>query len=137
MMPRIYYRGAFGCIIMFDLTNRVSFEEAKVWKAGIEKKVFLPNSEPIPYILVANKVCLIPCILVCLIPCVLVANKACPIPCVLVANKACPIPCVLVANKACPVPCVLVANKVCPIQATCTYYSKEMYLTSIILIIGK
>ena len=64
MMARTYYRGAFGCIIMFDLTNQVSFEEAKGWKADVNKKVFLPNSESIPYILVANKVCPIPCVLV-------------------------------------------------------------------------
>ena len=97
----------------------------------VDKKVFLPNSEsilcilvakvrPIPlwhrgmsyflYVLVANKVCPVPC--------VLVANKVCLVPCVLVANKVCPVLCVLVANKACPVPCILVANKVFPIYVS-------------------
>ena len=55
-MARTYYRGASGCIIMFDLTNRRSFEEVKGWKADVDRRVFLPNSENIPCLLMANKV---------------------------------------------------------------------------------
>lgn len=55
-MARTYYKKASGCLVMFDLTNRRTFEEAKCWKADVDRKVLLPNSEPIPCLLVANKV---------------------------------------------------------------------------------
>ena len=55
-IARTYYRGASGCIVMFDLTNRKTFEEAKGWKMDVDRKVLLPNAEPVPCLLVANKV---------------------------------------------------------------------------------
>ena len=55
-MTRTYYKGASGCIVMFDLTERKSFEEAKAWKKDLDEKVFLPNLESIPCVLMANKV---------------------------------------------------------------------------------
>lgn len=55
-MARTYYKGASGCIIMFDLSDKKTFEEAKGWKADLDKRVFLPNAENIPCILFANKV---------------------------------------------------------------------------------
>ncbi len=58
-MARTYYKGASGCLIMFDLTNRKSFQEALGWKLDVDKKVFLPNAENIPCVLVANKVIVI------------------------------------------------------------------------------
>lgn len=54
-MTRTYYKGASGCIVMFDLTERKSFEEAKAWKKDLDEKVFLPNLESIPCVLMANK----------------------------------------------------------------------------------
>ena len=57
-MTRTYYKGAAGCVIVCDITNRKSFEQAKVWKQDLDAKVFLPNCECLPCILVANKVCL-------------------------------------------------------------------------------
>ena len=41
---------------MFDVTNKTSFEHAKDWKDDLDEKVVLPNGEPIPCILLANKV---------------------------------------------------------------------------------
>jgi len=55
-MARTYYKGAAGCIVMFDLTNRKTMEEARAWKTDVDRKVLLPNSEPVPCVLVANKV---------------------------------------------------------------------------------
>ena len=55
-MTRAYYRGASGCVIMFDITDKTSFEHAKDWKDDLDAKVALPNGETIPCILLANKV---------------------------------------------------------------------------------
>ncbi len=55
-MARTYYKGASGVVIMFDLTERKTFEEAKGWKNDVDAKLALPNGDPIPSILVANKV---------------------------------------------------------------------------------
>ena len=56
-MTRTYFRGASGCVVMFDVTNRNTFEHTRDWKADLDSKVVLPNGEPIPCILMANKVC--------------------------------------------------------------------------------
>ena len=55
-MTRTYFRGASGCVVMFDVTNRNTFEHTRDWKADLDSKVVLPNGEPIPCILMANKV---------------------------------------------------------------------------------
>ena len=55
-MTRTYYKGAAGCIIVYDITNRRSFEQAKIWKRDLDTKVYLPNDDLLPCILVANKV---------------------------------------------------------------------------------
>ncbi len=55
-MTRTYYRGASGCIVLFDLTDRRSFTEAKTWKEDLDSKVLLSNGDTIPCLLVANKV---------------------------------------------------------------------------------
>uniref|UniRef100_A0A672HWX9 RAB29, member RAS oncogene family n=1 Tax=Salarias fasciatus TaxID=181472 RepID=A0A672HWX9_SALFA len=51
----IYYRGALGCVVMFDVTNSSSFHSCQVWKRDLDK-VMLPSGAPIPCILLANKV---------------------------------------------------------------------------------
>lgn len=58
-MTRTYYKGASGCLVVYDITNRRSFEQAKAWKQDLDQKVYLPNCEQLPCILVANKVKLI------------------------------------------------------------------------------
>ena len=55
-MSRTYFRGASGCVVMFDVTNRQTFENVAVWKADLDSKVVLPSGRPIPCILAANKV---------------------------------------------------------------------------------
>ena len=55
-MTRVYYRDARGCIIMFDLTNRKSFQNITRWKNDLDSKVWLPDGSNIPCLLLANKV---------------------------------------------------------------------------------
>ncbi|KAJ5072555.1 ras-related protein rab-32 [Anaeramoeba ignava] len=55
-MTRIYYKQAVGAFVVFDISRSDSFEGAKKWKADIDSKVVLPNKDPIPIVLLANKV---------------------------------------------------------------------------------
>lgn len=55
-MTRVYYKDAHGCIIMFDLTNRNSFQNTIKWKKDVDSKCMLPDGNPIPCMLLANKV---------------------------------------------------------------------------------
>ncbi len=47
---------AQGCIIMFDLTSRNSFENAIKWKKDVDSKCVLEDGAPVPCMLLANKV---------------------------------------------------------------------------------
>lgn len=55
-MTRVYYKEAQGCIIMFDLTSRNSFENAVKWKKDVDSKCVLEDGAPVPCMLLANKV---------------------------------------------------------------------------------
>lgn len=55
-MARTYFRGASGCVVMFDVTNQKSIDSAREWKQELDTKVELPNGESIPCILLGNKV---------------------------------------------------------------------------------
>ena len=55
-MTRVYYRNADAAVIMFDLTNRKTFENAAMWKSDLDSKCLLPNGDTIPCLLLANKV---------------------------------------------------------------------------------
>ena len=59
-MCRNYYQDADGCIVMFDVTNKTSLDNCEGWKQELDNKVFQPNGDPIPSILLANKVILLP-----------------------------------------------------------------------------
>jgi len=55
-LTRMYYKEARGAFVVFDVSKERSlFDGAKKWKADIDRKVFLPNGDPIPVILLANK----------------------------------------------------------------------------------
>ncbi|KAG7265700.1 hypothetical protein CRUP_010444 [Coryphaenoides rupestris] len=54
-MTRIYYKGASGCVILFDVTNSDSFQNCRLWKQDLDSKAMLPDGNPIPCILLANK----------------------------------------------------------------------------------
>eukprot|EP01084_Bolivina_argentea_P113226 201845_1 len=51
-----YYRQADGAIIVFDITNKDTLNDAEMWKKDIDDKVYLKNGENIPVILFANKI---------------------------------------------------------------------------------
>ena len=55
-MCRNYYQDADGCFVMFDITNQESLDNCKEWKKELDNKVLQPNGDPIPSILLANKV---------------------------------------------------------------------------------
>lgn len=54
-MTRIYYKGALGCVVMFDVTRSSSFLSCLHWKRDLDNKAMLPNGDSIPCILLANK----------------------------------------------------------------------------------
>lgn len=55
-MTRVYYKGAMGALIVFDVSRAPTFEAVTRWKADIDSKVLLPDGSPVPCLLVANKV---------------------------------------------------------------------------------
>jgi len=54
-LTRVYYQDAVAGLVVFDMTRLSSFEAVRKWKADVDEKVRLPNGDPIPVILVANK----------------------------------------------------------------------------------
>ncbi|KAL0212973.1 hypothetical protein RCL1_006599 [Eukaryota sp. TZLM3-RCL] len=54
-MTSLYYREAVGALVVFDITRQATFSAVQKWKADIDAKVCLPNDEPIPVVLLANK----------------------------------------------------------------------------------
>lgn len=74
-MTRVYYKEAVGAFVVFDVTRISTFDAVKKWKSDIDAKVCLdwhqcvlvahhqvtlPNEEPIPVVLLANKIDLVP-----------------------------------------------------------------------------
>lgn len=53
-LTQAYYRGAVGCLIVFDSSDQ-NLENVTKWKEDVDKKVQLRNDSPIPCILIANK----------------------------------------------------------------------------------
>uniref|UniRef100_A0A672HVN2 Ras-related protein Rab n=1 Tax=Salarias fasciatus TaxID=181472 RepID=A0A672HVN2_SALFA len=54
-LTRVFYKGALGCVVMFDVTDSSSFHSCQEWKQDLNNKVTLPSGAPIPCILLANK----------------------------------------------------------------------------------
>jgi len=54
-MTRVYYKGAVGCLIAFDITRKATFEAVSKWKLDLDSKLRLPNGRPAPCVLLANK----------------------------------------------------------------------------------
>ena len=51
---KMFYKGILGAIVMFDVTNKKSFEDVSYWINDIRKNTKHPYSLPIPVILLAN-----------------------------------------------------------------------------------
>ena len=54
-MTRVYYREAVGAMVVYDVTRPQTFDAVQKWKTDIDNKVFLPDNNPIPCVLLANK----------------------------------------------------------------------------------
>lgn len=54
-MTRVYYKDAHACIVMFDLTQRLTFQNAVKWKKDLDVKCTLQDGSPVPCLLLANK----------------------------------------------------------------------------------
>eukprot|EP01013_Petalomonas_cantuscygni_P003433 TRINITY_DN1360_c0_g1_i1.p2 TRINITY_DN1360_c0_g1~~TRINITY_DN1360_c0_g1_i1.p2 ORF type:complete len:160 (+),score=31.80 TRINITY_DN1360_c0_g1_i1:409-888(+) len=54
-MTHAFYQSAAGALIVFDGTDMASFQHVPRWMDDIDMKVQLPDGNPIPCILVANK----------------------------------------------------------------------------------
>lgn len=63
-MTPIFYKGASGAVIVFDITSEKTLDRVKLWKDDIKNKIKTDDS--IPHILLCNKVDLVgdmaPCI---------------------------------------------------------------------------
>lgn len=55
-MTRVYFKEAVGAFIVFDVTRTATFDAVSKWKQDLDSKVQLPDGNPIPCILLANKV---------------------------------------------------------------------------------
>jgi len=55
-MTRVFYKKAVGCFIVFDASRGWTFEGVTKWKTDLDNKVQLPDGNPIPCVLLANKV---------------------------------------------------------------------------------
>ena len=51
----VYYQGAVGAFIVFDVTRASTFAAVLKWKADIDSKALLPNNQKLPIVILANK----------------------------------------------------------------------------------
>uniref|UniRef100_A0A8C6WNF8 Ras-related protein Rab n=1 Tax=Neogobius melanostomus TaxID=47308 RepID=A0A8C6WNF8_9GOBI len=54
-MSRVFYKGARGALVVFDVTKLATLESAAQWKQDLDSKVSRDSGEPIPTLLLANK----------------------------------------------------------------------------------
>lgn len=54
-MSRVYYKGAMGVLVVFDVTNSSTLEAASEWKQDLDRKVRLHSGRLVPSVLLANK----------------------------------------------------------------------------------
>ena len=55
-ISRVYYKNAVGAMLVYDVSRPTTFETVALWKEQIDQRVLLPNGEPIPVVLVGNKI---------------------------------------------------------------------------------
>lgn len=51
----MYYKEAYGALLVYDISRPPTFESVAHWKQEIDSKVRLPNGANLPVVLVANK----------------------------------------------------------------------------------
>ena len=54
-MTSVYYKYAIAAIIVFDVSRPATFDAVSKWREDVNSKVMLPNKQPIPTLLLANK----------------------------------------------------------------------------------
>ncbi|KAF9903972.1 rab32, member RAS oncoprotein [Linnemannia zychae] len=54
-LTRVYYKEAVAALVVYDITRPNTFEAVPKWKADLDTKVCLPDGQPIPVVLLANK----------------------------------------------------------------------------------
>ncbi|CAG5136800.1 unnamed protein product [Candidula unifasciata] len=54
-MTRVYYKDAHACLVMFDLTQKNTFQNSIKWKKDLDQKCNLTDGSPVPCLLLANK----------------------------------------------------------------------------------
>ena len=52
----VFYRGADGCILVYDITNIESFQNLKKWKEDFLNAASIVNLDAFPFIVIGNKV---------------------------------------------------------------------------------
>lgn len=55
-MTRVYYKEAVGAFLVFDVNSPQTFNAVLKWKHDLDMKVCLADGNPIPCLLLANKV---------------------------------------------------------------------------------
>mmetsp|Transcript_28428 Transcript_28428/g.44042 ORF Transcript_28428/g.44042 Transcript_28428/m.44042 type:complete len:154 (-) Transcript_28428:349-810(-) len=51
-----FYRGADCCILVFDVTDRKSFEQLETWRSEFILQANIGDADKFPFILLANKI---------------------------------------------------------------------------------
>ncbi|KAM6968680.1 ras-related protein Rab-32 [Tautogolabrus adspersus] len=54
-MSRVYYKGAMGALVVFDISDSSTLEAASEWKQDLDSQVCLESGRPVPAVLLANK----------------------------------------------------------------------------------
>ena len=51
----VFYRGADGCVLVYDITNIESFQGLRKWKEEFLNGANVSNPETFPFVLIGNK----------------------------------------------------------------------------------
>ncbi|CAM9641098.1 unnamed protein product [Pylaiella littoralis] len=53
---RVYFKGALGALIVYDISRPQTFDSAAKWKQELDASITLPNGRGLPAVLLGNKV---------------------------------------------------------------------------------